>query len=265
MSNKMPAFTENIVDVAGTRLQMRIGGDGEPLLILHGELGFPGWMKYHSIFSESYKTIAPSHPGYDKSDRLEWVANIRDLAGWYLEALDDLGLDGINVIGFSMGGWLAAEMAVMHPAKFQKIVLVSAMGIKPEQGEIYDIFLNLPKDFLKVSFLNPDLVSEFEIICPDDPSESQVEAWELGREQSCRMSWKPYMYNPTLKHLLGRLKMLDTLIVWGGDDAIVPKDCGRIYNSAIKGSHLEIIDKCGHRPEIEQAHLFSDKVLSFLS
>lgn len=265
MGNKISPFTEDVLDVAGTRLQVRSGGDGEPLLILHGELGFPGWMKYHSILSKSHKVLAPSHPGYDNSERLEWVANIRDLAGWYLEALDDLGLDRINVMGFSMGGWLAAEMAVMHPTKFQKIVLVGATGIKPDQGEIYDIFLNLPKDYLKVSFLNPDLVSEFEIICPDDPAESQVEAWELAREQSCRMTWKPYMYNPTLKHLLGRLKTLDTLIIWGGGDAIVPKDCGRIYKSAINGSHLEIIDKCGHRPEIEQAHLFTDKVLSFLS
>ena len=147
LSQQTADVKEYKLEVAGYSMQMRSAGEGEPLLVLHGELGFPGWMKYHSSLSESYQIYAPSHPGYDESDPIDWIMQVRDLAGWYLEAIDDMGISNINLMGLSFGGWLAAEMAVMNPDKFRKLVLVSPTGIKPEKGEIYDIFLNLAPDF----------------------------------------------------------------------------------------------------------------------
>ncbi len=251
-------------EVAGSSIQMRTHGNGDPLLILHGELGFPGWMKYHEKLSESYKVYAPSHPGFDTSPGIDWMMQVRDLAGWYLEAIEDIGLDNVNLLGLSFGGWLAAEMAVMDPGLFRKLVLVCPAGIKPEQGEIYDIFLNLAPDYLKESFHNPEGAEEYGLICPDEPTPEKLELWEVAREQSCKLAWKPYMYNPNLKHLLHRLKNLDTLVIWGREDRIVPLDSGRIYEDSVPGSILDVIDGCGHRPEIENPQLFSDKVLSFL-
>ena len=257
-------YKEEQIAIPEGKLTMRTSGSGDPLLILHGELGFPGWRKYHQELSEQYKVMAPSHPGYDESDRLDWAMKVSDLAGVYLQVIDDLNIDNIKLVGFSMGGWLAAEMAVMDPGKFSKLVLVGPMGVKPEEGEIYDLFLNLAPDFLEESFLNPKSVEEYSLIRPDEPSPEQEELWEVGREQSARLAWKPYMYNQTLPYLLRRLKGLQTLIISGKQDAIVPTDALRIYNESIPGSILSLIDQSGHRPEIEKTEDFLKVVKNFL-
>ena len=259
-------FEEYMADAAASQIQIRKSGRGDPLLILHGELGFPGWMNYHKSLSEHFTVYAPSHAGYDSTPPLDWIMHIRDMAGWYLEVLDDLNLENVNLIGLSMGGWIAAEMAAMNPEKFKKLILVSATGIKPEVGEIYDIFLNIATDYIEESFLNKQSAgSEYEIIRPEEPTPEKREAWEVGREQSCRLGWKPYMYDPALKHLLHRVKNLETLLIWGEQDNIVPIDTARIYNESIPGSKLEILENCGHRPEIEKGKEFAEKVLRFLS
>ena len=123
------SFKESRLEVAGATIQMRTAGEGRPLLLLHGALGFPGWMNYHKTLSASRKVYAPSHPGYDESQGIDWMMQVRDLAGWYLEALDDMDLDDIDVIGFSFGGWIAAEMAVMDPSKFRNLALVAPTGV----------------------------------------------------------------------------------------------------------------------------------------
>ena len=256
---------ESKVEVAGSSIQMRTSGYGDPLLILHGELGFPGWLHYHQTLSKRRKVLAPSHPGYDGSENVEWLMQVRDLAGWYLEALDDLGLNAIDVIGFSFGGWIAAEMAVMDPSKFSKLVLVAPTGIKPQQGEIYDIFLNLPPEYLLEAVENPNSCGEFERICPKKPSPEKLELWEIAREQSCKLAWKPYMHSLTLKYLLHRLKNVDTMIIWGNKDKIVPVDSGRIYHESIPGSVLKIMQNVGHRPEIEVPDQFVRTINKFLN
>ena len=264
MSGDSPLFKEEEIAIPEGKLTMRTSGSGDPLLILHGELGFPGWRKYHQKLSEQYKVMAPSHPGYDDSDRLDWAMKVSDLAGVYLQVLDDLNIANIKLVGFSMGGWVAAEMAVMDPGKFSKLVLVGPMGVKPEKGEIYDLFLNLAPDFLEESFLNPKSVDEYSLIRTDEPSSEQEELWEGGREQSARLAWKPYMYSQTLPYLLRRLKDLETLIISGKQDSIVPVDAFRIYNESIPGSTLKLIDQSGHRPEIEKTEDFLKVITKFL-
>ena len=108
-------WTEQIVEAAGSTLQLIKGGTGEPLLILHDEIGHPGWLRFHHALSENYTLSIPSYPGFGESPPLEWVMGMHDLARWYLGALDDLGLENVKVIGISLGGWLAAEMASMCP------------------------------------------------------------------------------------------------------------------------------------------------------
>ena len=138
------------------------------------------------------------------------------------------------------------------------------MGVKPEEGEIYDLFLNLATEFLEESFLDPNSVEEYATLRPDEPSPEQEELWEVGREQSARLAWKPFMYNPTLPYLLRRLKLLKTLIVSGKQDAIVPLDSLRIYNESIPGSSISLIDQSGHRPEIEKPEEFLKLLINFL-
>jgi pimeloyl-ACP methyl ester carboxylesterase len=265
MTTSAETWTEEIVEVGGTSLQLVKGGTGEPLLLLHDELGHPGWLRFHERLAQHYTLYIPSHPGFGKSPPLEWITNIRDLAGWYMDALDDLALGRTHVIGLSLGGWLAAEMATMCPEPFKRLVLVGAMGIKPPSGQIYDIFLEVTKEFLTASYLDPAKTPEFPRLCPETPTPEQVEVWETAREEACRLGWRPYMHDPSLPHLLRRLKKLPTLITWGRQDAIVPVSAAEVYQRSIPGARLAVIEQCGHHPEIEQTEEWVRLVQTFLS
>ena len=264
MTTSTEPWVEESVEVAGTRLQLIKGGTGEPLLILHDEMGHPGWLRFHDALAQQHTLYIPLHPGFGMSERLDWVMNMRDIACWYLDALDELGLGQVPAIGFSLGGWLAAEMATMCPETFTRLVLVGAMGVRPPSGEIYDIFLEVAKVFITTSYLNPADTPEFQKICPDTPTPEQAEAWELAREEACRLGWRPYMHDPSLPHLLRRLRTLPTLIVWGRQDAIVPMSAAEVYHASIPGSQLVVLDNCGHHPEIEQSDEFVRHVQAFL-
>lgn len=265
MTTATSIWTEETIEVAGSRLQIVQGGNGDPLLVLHDEMGHHGALRWHEALAESNTLHIPSHPGFSESPRMDWVMNMRDLAGWYLRALDELGLQGMNVIGFSLGGWLAAEMATMCPQQFNKMVLVGAAGIKPSEGEIFDIFLVTAEEYLDTVCLDNASVPEFSTVRPAEPSPEQMEAWLVAREEACRLSWKPYMHYPGLPHLLGRLQNLPTLLVWGAQDGMVPVSAGEIYQQSIPNSRLELIDNCGHRPEIEQTDEFLALVQGFLA
>ena len=265
MTTSTEPWVEESVEVAGSRLQLVKGGTGKALLILHDELGHPGWLRFHEALAQQYTLYIPLHPGFGKSERLDWIMNMRDIATWYLDALDELGLRQIPAIGFSLGGWLAAEMATMCPETFTRLVLVDAMGLRPPSGEIYDMFLEVAKVFITTSFLNPAKTPEFQKICPDTPTPEQAEGWELAREEACRLGWRPYMHDPSLPYLLRRLRKLPTLVVWGRQDAIVPMSAAEVYHTSIPGSQLAILDNCGHHPEIEQSDQFVRHVQAFLA
>ncbi len=265
MTTSSSVWIEETVEVSGTTLQLAKAGTGDPLLIFHDEIAHPGWLHFHQALAQSHTLYMPWHPGFGKTDRVDWIMNMRDLAGWYLLALEELGLGPVNVLSFSMGGWLAAEIATMHPERFKKLVLVGAVGVKPPTGEIYDIFLSVAKEHINASIFDPASTAEFLEICPDEPERERIEIWENAREEACRLGWKPYMYYPALPHLLQRLKNLPSLIVWGREDAIVPLSAGEVYHQSIPGSRLAVLDNCGHQPQVEKPDEFLRLVQDFLS
>jgi pimeloyl-ACP methyl ester carboxylesterase len=256
--------TEEMRDAAGVQLHLVKGGSGEPLLILHDEIGYMGWQRFHDALAQQYMLYIPHHPGFGKTARLDWIMNMRDLAGWYLEALDDLGLDHINLLGYGFGGWLAAEMAVMCPQQFRKLVVVSAPGLHPPQGEIFDMFLVVARRYIEKSFHAPADTPEYQELYGGEIGEALADTWEYAREETCRLTWRPYMHYPGLAPLLHRLKRLPTLLIWGKNDAIVPLSVGEAYQKAIPGAQLVVFDKCGHHPEVEHTDAFVQHVQAFL-
>lgn len=264
MSTMAATWTEEVVEVAGQSLHLVKGGSGEPLLILHGEMGHAGWLRYHEALAQQYAVTLPVHPGFGKTARVDWVRNMRDLASWYLEALDDLGLDGMPVLGCGLGGWLAAEMVAASPKQFTKLIVASAPGIRPPQGEIFDMFLAVAKEYIDKGFVDPAKTSEYQELYGGEVPRDTQEIWFHSREESSRLTWRPYMHDLTLPPRLHRLKQVPTLVIWGREDAIVPVSAGEAYQKAIPGSQLKVIDGCGHYPEIEQADAFVVCVEDFL-
>ncbi|MGE0544922.1 MAG: alpha/beta fold hydrolase [Dehalococcoidia bacterium] len=259
-----PTWTEELLRVAGTRLQLVKAGNGSPVLVLHDEMGNAGWLRFYDKLALGHEVFLPSHPGFDRSERLDWITSVRDLTAWYLRALEDLKLGPVPVIGVGLGGWLAAEMAALCPHAFTKLVLIAPPGIKPPEGEIFDMFLVPAQPYIDAGFFRPEQVPEYQTTFGGDVSPEERERREVAREQACRLTWKPYMHDPALPHLLERVT-LPALILWGREDAIVPLSAGEAYHRALDHSRLVILDDCGHHPEIEQADKAGRLIEEFLA
>lgn len=264
MAAVMNGFTETLIDVAGINTEVRRGGRGAPLLVIHGELGVPGWPDSYQRLSESFDVIVPSLPGYGRSTRPDWIMSVRDLAAWVTWFARDMDIPTpVSVIGCSLGGWVAAEIATVAPQFIDKLVLVGAMGVKPRTGEIFDYFLESGKTGVERSFHRPERSPEFGKYYGKEWSVEETDLVEQHREMTCRVAWKPYMHSLTLPSLLPSIRT-PTLIVWGCQDAITPLDSGEQYRRAIQGSRLVTIDDCGHMPEMEQPTEFARVVADFL-
>jgi len=260
----MVAFTEEMVDVGGSKVHTLKGGSGEPLLLLHGAGGNSGWLNFADALAEKYTVYYPSHPGYGQSDRPDWLESIPDMACFYSWYLETLGLEGIRTIGFSMGGWIASEIAAMCNHSISKLMLVGAAGIKPNEGEITDIFIISPAQVLELMFHDPGQAPEYQAVYGREFTPEELMTAEGNREMAVRLCWKPYMHDPRLTGLLQRVK-IPTHMVWGSNDAIVPVECGELYKKAINGSELVVIDDCGHSPHVEKPQEFIKAALDFLA
>jgi pimeloyl-ACP methyl ester carboxylesterase len=258
-------FSEEHVSFASDNVIVVKGGCGQPLFVLHEELGFPGWLSWNRELGREHSLMIPLHPGFGRSPRRDWISNVRDLACFYLWLIREQKLGAIDAIGFSFGGWLAAEMAAFAPQIFNHLILVAPMGVAPPQGHIMDMFTITARTYLRSSVRAAHETPEFASLFGGSPTPEQFEAFEEARAEMARLAWQPYMYDPSLPSLLRGANRLSTLLIWGRDDRVVPVDCGEIYAEALPRSRLVIFDNCGHRPEIEKREQFVAEVRAFLA
>ena len=263
MSKDQSENQMTVARIAGTELSFIEGGTGDPILVLHEELGHPGWLKWHAGLAANRKLIIPLHPGFGVSPRIEWAMTIGDIAGFYGQVLKEKELGQIDVIGFSLGGWIAAEMAARNEAQFKRMALVAPAGIRPPEGQILDMYAGPTEAYHKASIKNPAQTPEFATLYGGESTAEQFEAWTDAHSETGRLAWRPYMHNPALPHLLGAVKELPTLILWGADDGVIPKSAGDIYQQSIAGSELVVLEDCGHRPEVEKTSEFLDHINRF--
>jgi pimeloyl-ACP methyl ester carboxylesterase len=256
-------YKRDLVTVGGAHIEVLTGGKGRPLVALHSIEGNPGWLPLHEELARNFTVYVPTHPGFAGSERPASVESFLDLSRFYLWILQELDIGQATLIGHFIGGWLAAEMATMCPQVVEKLVLVDAAGIKPERGEITDIFLHGIEGTRALSFHDPAQARDYETLFKPAKSPEERERQTVNREAVTRYCWKPYAHDPLLPLMLGRLTM-PTLIVWGRDDRIVPLECADRFHRAIPKSRLAIIDRCGHFPHFEQAAEFGRLLEDFL-
>ena len=234
--------------IVGATMHVARSGSGTPLLVLHHDIGTLERLPFYDALARHHTVLLPSHPGYDKSERPAWIRSVRDIALVYQGLIAQRGLTDVTVVGLGFGGWIAAEMATMSPRAFTKLVLVGAMGIKPENGVIADQALVSYIDYVRLGFADQSVYDR--LFGAETPTKT-LEQWDLNREMTFRIAWKPYMYNPSLPHLLGAVAT-PTLVVWGREDRVVPLECGERYVKALPNATLEIVDGAGHFVEMEK-------------
>src|SRR5437016_1697500 len=241
-------WTSETVPIAGAALHVARAGSGTPLLILHHDVGTPDNLPFYNALAQQFTVVIPSHPGYDKSERPAWMRSVRDVAVVHQWLIAEKEYTDVSLVGLGFGGWIAAEMATMAPRAFYKLVLVGAMGIKPERGDIADQALVSYIDYVRLGFADQKIYDR--VFGAETPG-ATLEQWDLNREMTFRIAWKPYMYNPTLPHLLGGVAS-QALVVWGRQDRVVPLECGERYAKLLPRARLELVDGAGHLVEMEK-------------
>jgi pimeloyl-ACP methyl ester carboxylesterase len=254
---------EETISVGDVDVHTWVGGEGAPLLVLHGAGGNRGFTRSMQQLAAHYTVWAPTHPGFGRSGDAEWMDGIDDLARFHLWFIDAARLGRPHVLGHSIGGWTAAEMAAMSPGAVDRLVLVAPAGLKPEKGEILDIFFHTPAQVRELTVHDPKTIPEWDELFGRAPTPAELETAERNREMTARLTWKPYMHNPRLPRFLPRITN-PALIVWGREDRIVPVECGEQYRRALPNAKLTVLDRCGHLPPIEQPDAFAKLVLDFL-
>ena len=248
--------------VQGIDLEVRRRGAGRPILLLHGFDTIDAGAPFLDRLARLGEVIAPSSPGFGNSPRPADFDTVYDLVHLYLAVLAQLPGEKITLIGFSFGGWLAAEAAAACTHRIDRLVLVDPLGIKisgRETPDILDIFNRSPDEVRQASWHDP------ERFAPDynAMSDEALVVLARNREALCRYAWHPYMYNPQLRRWLGRIDV-PTLVLWGESDRVVSPDYGSTYAGMIPGARFEMIARAGHHPEIEQPEAFAEQVGRFL-
>ncbi len=246
---------------AGVPVQLARAGAGRPLLVLHHDTGMPDRLALTDALAARHDVLVPFHPGFGISARQDWMRHPRDLAVVYQALLADLGGPPPVLVGLGFGGWIAAEMAGMAPAALHRLVLVGPMGIKPPTGDIMDQALVNYIEYARAGFHNQ---AAFDAIYGAEPSVDQLEQWDICREMSFRIAWKPYMFSHALPHLLGGVRC-PSLVVAGAEDRVVPPSAAEAYAARLPGAKLEILPGCGHCVDMEQPDRLARLINDFIS
>ena len=242
------------------------GGQGAPLLYLHSAAGETMWLPFHELLSQHFEVFAPAHPGFDSSEGLEKIDSIEDLAFHYLDFFDLMGWQKVRVMGTSLGGWLAAELATRWPRRLHKMVLVDAAGLHVEGapfGPLWELSRE-PERLRDLIFADPQSpMAQLLMIPLDQLPESLLLLQLKAAEAAARVCWRPYLHNPKLRGRLGRISV-PTRVVHGAEDRLIPIAHGRAYAAGIAGARLVTIPHCGHMPIFEAAEELVRHTVEFL-
>jgi pimeloyl-ACP methyl ester carboxylesterase len=260
------SLNRETIRVAGIELEVFDSGGpkaGIPILYLHAGRGFAAQRPYVGRLAERHRLIAPSHPGFGRSSLPPWLDAVDDIAYVYLELVERLGLDRVGLVGASLGGWIAAEIATKTPAWLEKLVLVAPVGVKlgpPDRLDIPDIFAMPQERLHRLLHHDPEAMREE----PAQMSDDELRIMVRNRETLALLTWEPWMHNPKLKHRLYRVRV-PTLFLRGAGDGLVSADYLAGYARLFPQARVETIAAAGHLPQLEQPAAFAATVLSFLA
>ena len=255
----MADFTTSVLAVRGNRIRLMRGGAGQPLAILHGASGAQ-WPPFMSALSQKFDVIAPEHPGFGESDMPDWLDTVHDLAYFYLDLFAELKLEDVNLVGLSLGGWIAAEIAVRSTARLASLTLADAAGLHVPGVAQLDPFLRSDEQRLRDFFYDQKKADEV-IARALRPELEDVTL--KNRTTVARLAWQPRGHDPHLAKWLHRIDV-PTLLIWGDHDRAFPKDYALAYQKAIPGAKLVIVPECGHVPQIEKPDAFVAALEGFL-
>jgi len=253
-------------EFAGIPLEITEAGHGRQLLFLHG--GHPSGRldpqaRLVEALADNFRFIAPTHPGFGTTAAPPQLTTVDDLAYLYLDLLDALDLRDVVLVGASLGGWIAAEMAVKTTERISQLVLLDSVGIKVgdrEARDIADIYAITDRQLAEIAYADPQKMARDTKSLP----EQELTLMARSRESTGRYAWSPYMHNPKLKARLHRIG-IPALVLWGEADRIVAPEYGRSFAAALPDARFAVIESAGHFPHLEQPNAVAHHILDLLS
>ena len=254
-----------------TDLEVVRHGAGRPILLVHGITPVSPKAPFLDLLAPHGEVVAPSHPGFGNSPRFDDFDTVYDLVHLYREVLDGLPGD-VVVIGFSFGGWIAAELAAAGHQNLGRLVLVDPVGIKlggREERDIVHFFNTNPAELTRRAWHDPGRRPAglyglgWQAAIDETMPDADIVALARDWDALCLYGWRPHMYTAQLRHWLRRVAV-PTLVLWGASDRIVTPEYGRRYAALIPGARFALIDEAGHHPELEQPQAFAAALAAFI-
>jgi pimeloyl-ACP methyl ester carboxylesterase len=254
-----------IATARGARIRVLEAGRGAPLLFLHGAAGLFPENPFLDQLAQHYRVYAPEWPGYGESTGEDLLDDMLDFAlhGW--DVAQALGLQRPHLVGHSMGGMIAAEMACIAPNDLSKLVLVSAAGLWIPEHPIPDLFALLPFEFANLLFHDPVAGAALLTGGLDFSNIEAVAEFYIGNARRMGMAGKILFPIPN-RQVAKRLYRLTakTLVLWGRSDKLIPPVYAEKWQQQIAGSQLRFIDAAAHMPPYERPEAFCAAVTEFL-
>jgi pimeloyl-ACP methyl ester carboxylesterase len=251
------------IDIAGIAIDAEIAGGGPPLLFLHGGDYVAQNRAFLDRLARRFRVVAPRHPGFGHTPRPAWFRTVHDIAYLYLDLLDRLDLRDTVLVGSSLGGWIALEMAVRSEHRLARLALIDSLGVKfggREERDIADIYALPAEEVLRRTFVEPArAVPDYATL--DD---RELLAIARDREATSLYGWKPYMHDPALGHWLHRVTR-PALVLWGEADGIVTPAYGERLAAALPNARFETIAAAAHYPQIERPDAVAERIERFAS
>ena len=248
------------VVVKNTSVRYQEVGSGPPLLLLDAEDSHELREPFIEALAHDFRVIAPRHPGFDGQAEPGWLKTIGDLAFFYLEVLEALKLGPVPVVGASLGGWLAAEIALRDPSAFSSMSLLAPLGLRVPGVPFGDIFLWTPPETVRNTFHDEAIVAK---VLAREHTGEEIRAALQSRYATTRLTWNPRFYSPELMRWTERLRAPMQLI-WGQEDMIAPIAVAKAWTDALPTAQLSALEGCGHLPHVEHPQTVAQVIASFI-
>jgi pimeloyl-ACP methyl ester carboxylesterase len=257
---------ESLVSIRNGLFQtfVRSEGEGDPLLFLHGAGGLHGWPPFLESLARSFRVIAPDHPGFGRSEGLEHLDDVVDLALYYTEFIKAMDLEQPYLVGHSLGGMIAAEVAAIAPELASKLVLIAPVGLWLDDHPVMDFFAATPEELAAAIFHDSgSAVAKEMMSMPTDP-EARLEA-VLERTKNLSAAGK-FLWPIPDKGLKKRIHRIvaPTLLLWGASDQLVPPMYGEEFLKRIARARLTVFKGASHMLPFEKVDEVVEVVTDFL-
>jgi pimeloyl-ACP methyl ester carboxylesterase len=240
--------SEEMLNVRGGSLLMRRAGTGPTVLFLHGANGVPGWLPFFDRLSDRFELLVPDHPSFGSSPTPPWLDDMADLAYFYLDLFGELKLKDIHIVGHSMGGWLAQEIAIRSQARIKSIMLIASVGIRIKGNPVANLFIMTPEQITRAVYADPKIIaSELARM----PTPEEIARITVNRTASARLAWSPRFFNPKLSKWLHRITV-PTQIIWGAQDGVVSAAYAQEFKRLIPHASVTVFPDAGHAPFAER-------------